>query len=294
MKILAIVMLGISATLSCFGEGFYQNGGYYAPEATSNVHPNTAPAHHAFISDAELVKKIKDKLASGWFTRGYDQVTVQAYNGNVLLGGSVLTVGDREKVEKEVRSIDGVLGINNQILIQDASQNSNTQYGRADSQNNGQYGRSESQYNNQYTSPYADDYAQPQGYNNSNQGQYLNSNQGRYRRQISDASSYGQTNTSGQQTSGQQSNFSANNNRFPQDKAASAQDQQLNDRIRNTISNGYIWDSYTDVSLNTKDGIVTLEGSVKNPKDQQYLMSKIHRIDGVRSVRSNLSVMSQN
>jgi osmotically-inducible protein OsmY len=68
--------------------------------------------------DQDLGKKIRDKIGSGWFTKGYDEVEVQVRNGNVMLQGTVKTPEDREKVEKEVHNIDGVRSVNNQIRIQ--------------------------------------------------------------------------------------------------------------------------------------------------------------------------------
>ena len=68
--------------------------------------------------DHDLAKKIKDKIGSGWFRKGYDDVQVQVRNGNVLLQGTVKSWEDKEKVEKEVNNIHGVKSINSQISIQ--------------------------------------------------------------------------------------------------------------------------------------------------------------------------------
>jgi len=70
------------------------------------------------ISDQELLKKIRNKISSGWFSKGYDEVDVKVTNGNVTLGGTVNTMDDRKKVEKDVREISGVRSVNNQVTVQ--------------------------------------------------------------------------------------------------------------------------------------------------------------------------------
>jgi osmotically-inducible protein OsmY len=166
------------------------------------------------LSDADLTQKIRDKLAGGWFSEGYDQVTVRVYNGDVTLGGSVKTQADKEKVEKEIRNLDGVRNVNSSIAIMDrSSENRDSRF------------------------------AQPQ-----------------------------------------------DSNRFAQDRFATPADQQLNRKIRDKVSSGIIWDSYKEITLNTNNGVVTIEGFVADFRDQQDLLDKIQKVDGVRAVRSNLSV----
>ncbi|HEY4831554.1 MAG TPA: BON domain-containing protein [Waddliaceae bacterium] len=75
-------------------------------------------------SDQDLAKKIRDKIGSGWFRKGYDEVQVQVRKGNVMLQGSVKTREDKEKVEKEVRNINGVRNVNSQISVQNPNSKS--------------------------------------------------------------------------------------------------------------------------------------------------------------------------
>ena len=79
---------------------------------------------------------------------------------------------------------------------------------------------------------------------------------------------------------------------FPQDKAMTPADRQLNQKIRDSISQNWRGKNYNDIALNTKNGIVTLEGSIRNPGDQQKLVSEIEHIEGVKSVRNDLRVMN--
>ncbi|HEY4832923.1 MAG TPA: BON domain-containing protein [Waddliaceae bacterium] len=157
-------------------------------------------------SDAELTKKIQDKLNPGWFSEGYQGISANVKNGIATLKGTIPTQDDKERLEKEVRNMEGVRALDSQLIVQEP--------GKAKD------------------------------------------------REVS---------------------------RYPQDTYSNKSDQQLNLKIRDKIS-GILWDSYKDLSLNTKDGAVVLEGRVNSLKDQQDLMNKIQKIEGVKSVKSNLRV----
>ena len=177
--------------------------------ANNNRSTHIAFADQTKMSDADLTKKIEDKISSGWFSDGYDQVHVQVMNGKVMLKGMVKTQSDKEKLEKEIRNIDGVMALDSsQLVVQNMSS----------------------------------------------------------------------------------SDKKSERNEFPQDKYATAEDEQLNQRIRDVVSRGWLMDSYKDISLNTTKGIVTLDGTVKSADDRQDLINKIQKIDGVKSVKSNLTV----
>lgn len=69
------------------------------------------------VSDQELGKKIHDALSSGWFSKGYKNVSFDVINGNVTLRGTVDTLENKNKVEDNVKKIDGVKQVNNQLTI---------------------------------------------------------------------------------------------------------------------------------------------------------------------------------
>jgi osmotically-inducible protein OsmY len=73
-----------------------------------------------------------------------------------------------------------------------------------------------------------------------------------------------------------------------QDLGSTSPDEQLNRKIRRKSD---LWNSFKDVSLNTKDGTVTLEGTVNSESDQQKIMTEIQTIEGVKSVQSNLKII---
>lgn len=68
-------------------------------------------------TDQKLTKQIKDKLAGGFFSKGFDQVSVDVRDSNVTLSGSVPTAADKDKIEKEIRTMKGVRSLASQIKV---------------------------------------------------------------------------------------------------------------------------------------------------------------------------------
>lgn len=69
------------------------------------------------VSDQELIKNVHDALSSGWFTKGYENVSYTVNNGVVTLRGSVETEENKAKAEDNVKKIDGVKQVINQISV---------------------------------------------------------------------------------------------------------------------------------------------------------------------------------
>lgn len=102
--------------------GYYQNpnmGGYYQSARDNQNRSMSSGTYGNAMQDQDLAKKVHDKITSGWFSKNYDKVTVQASNGVVTLGGTVKTMDDKNKVEKEVQNIEGVKSVNNQVAVQE-------------------------------------------------------------------------------------------------------------------------------------------------------------------------------
>lgn len=76
-------------------------------------------------SDKELEHQIHEKISSGWFSTGYDDVTVEVDEGVVYLQGAVQTPEDKEELEKKVRKIKGVKRVLSKLDIRQASSNDN-------------------------------------------------------------------------------------------------------------------------------------------------------------------------
>lgn len=159
------------------------------------------------ISDQDIAKKVNEKIGSGWFSNGYDKVNFQVKNGIVKLSGYVKTTDDKEKIERDVRNINGVVNVESKIYVEEP-------------------------------------------------------------------------------------NVKETRN-FPKDSYGTSLDEQLNKKIRDNVNRGWFWDSYKDVSLNTINGVVTLEGLVKDIKDQQKIMTEVQKIKGVKGVKSNLRIQNK-
>lgn len=72
-------------------------------------------------SDTQIAKEVRDALAPGMFTKGYDRVSSDVSNGTVVLTGTVQSQSDREKLEKSIRKIDGVRDVRNNVRVLDAA-----------------------------------------------------------------------------------------------------------------------------------------------------------------------------
>lgn len=80
---------------------------------------------------------------------------------------------------------------------------------------------------------------------------------------------------------------------FPQDRAASPSDEQLNKKIREKISEGWFTNSYKNIQLDTQNGEVTINGSVEKPKEELKLTDEIRKIQGVRNVKTHIQIKNQ-
>lgn len=210
-KTLATFILGlgvVNVTHADYQVDSQQTPTYNQQHQGSNYYNQSA---QSVPTDQELAKNVRDKLSSGWFSKGYEQVQVQVNNGNVTLTGSVKTNDDKLKVEKEVRNLDGVKSLNSQLTVQEPSAKDKDK----------------------------------------------------------------------------------EHNQFPQDTAATPADEQLNKKIRDSVSRGVLWNSYKDIALQTSNGVVTLTGTVSSADDQQKLIADVLKVEGVRTVRSNLAVKNQ-
>lgn len=177
----------------------------------AGYHRNIADAQYdtknaAATPDAKIKNDIHNKVKGGWFSEGYDQVMFDVKDGIVTLKGSVETMDDKNDLEKKVRNMEGVKGVESYLKVQ--------------------------------TPPDEDDVKKD----------------------------------------------------YPQDTYSSPKDEQLNMKIRDNVSTGWLWNSYTNVSLNTTDGVVVLRGQVDDMKDQQTLMNEIQKIPGVKEVKSELQI----
>lgn len=229
------------------GQPYYQGQGYYQGDRGQSYYQDRQGYRDGYqnrdsgyyqgsatkvISDQEINDKIRDAIGSGWFSKGYENVSFNVRNGNVSLRGSVATLDDRKNVEDAVRKIEGVRSVDNQIVINKVEANKDSS-------------------------------------SNTNRGAYSDTNKNGYsEEQLLDSEK-----------------------KYPQDKAATIFDRQLNAKIRDKVSNGWFSQGYKTIALRTNNGVVLITGSLDNRDDLQKLIDKIREIEGIRSVDNQIVII---
>lgn len=96
-----------SGTRNAFSTPNGQRTGTY-----NNVQRQEQKAFH----DQDIAKEVHNVL-SGWFTTNYPNVTFDVNNGVVSLSGTVDTAEDKAKIERDIRKIEGVREVQNNITV---------------------------------------------------------------------------------------------------------------------------------------------------------------------------------
>lgn len=164
-------------------------------------------------SDQNINGKVDDIVGSGWFSKGFQNVSYDVNNGNVTIRGTVDSIENKNKIEDKIRKIDGVKSVTNDLKI--AKEN-------------------------------------PSAYSES---------------QLKDSEK-----------------------KYPRDSAATLQDRQLNARIRDSLSNGWLWNSYETLVIRTDNGIVILSGVVDKPEEIQKVSDRLKEVEGVKAIKNQLDV----
>lgn len=206
---------------------------------------NVNNSNSKMVNDQDVAKNIRDALTTGWFTKGYEGVTYEVANGNVILRGSVDSVEKKNKAEEIVRKIDGVKQVDNQIVVGDVNlKNAN---------------RNDSSY--------------------KNDNAYKNDNN--YRNNNSNGNSYSED------------QLKKSEIRFTKDTAVTAQDRQINAKVRDKLSNGWFSKGYEAIVVETSNGVVVISGTVDKFDDVQKINDELKSVDGVRRVDNRVSVKKQ-
>ena len=71
----------------------------------------------ATAEDRLLNAKIREKLNSGWFSKGFDTIILRTSNGIVVISGVVDRNEDVDKVNEQVKNVEGVREVNNQLGV---------------------------------------------------------------------------------------------------------------------------------------------------------------------------------
>ncbi len=84
---------------------------------TKNANEKYPNDYAATATDNNINAKIREKLAGGWFTKGYDGIIIRTANGIVVVTGIVDTVDDVKKINNEINKVEGVKKVENQISV---------------------------------------------------------------------------------------------------------------------------------------------------------------------------------
>lgn len=168
-------------------------------------------------------------------------------------------------------------------------------------QSNPQYNQSNPQYSNfpQQSSSRPYYYTQESPSSSSQQYYSQQPSQNQYNPNANPNDAYSKTNYSNPSNAYSNStiNYAGSEDKqadkYPQDRAASAADNDLNRRIRERISDGWFWNSYKTIILDTRNGVVTVAGVVEDPEDPNKIIIEIRKIEGVRAVNNALTVKDQ-
>lgn len=216
------------------------------------------------VPDQDLQQKVNDKIGPGWISQGYDTVRAQVRNGVVYLSGSVKTASDKDKVEREVRNIDGVTGVESRIRVEEQDNRRNRQYNQ-DAYPDSRDERRASQ--DSYSDFQEDRRISQDGYPASrddrrfSQDSYSNSQNGR-----------GMDYREGRNAS--------------QDNS----DQEIQKKVNDKIGPGWFSSGYGRVNAQVRDGVVFVFGTVKTASDKDKLERDLRDIEGVVNVASKVRV----
>jgi osmotically-inducible protein OsmY len=90
------------------------SGGFFS---TLRQQDSSAQDYGATPSDRAVNTRIRDRLSGGWFTKGYELVILKTNNGNVVIEGSVLDANDIAKIVDEIKKVDGVRSVRNNLSV---------------------------------------------------------------------------------------------------------------------------------------------------------------------------------
>lgn len=88
----------------------------YSDSDSQNYQKKYSQDFASTSQDRELNAKIRDKL-SGWFSKGYDKLVIRTTNGVVVISGTVDKPEDVQKINDQIKNIEGVRTVNNQLTV---------------------------------------------------------------------------------------------------------------------------------------------------------------------------------
>lgn len=72
---------------------------------------------YATPADDQLNRKVRDHVSRGILWNSYQDVALNTVNGEITLSGSVCTLRDQHRLLSEIQKIEGVTGVNSNLII---------------------------------------------------------------------------------------------------------------------------------------------------------------------------------
>lgn len=95
-----------------------KEGGKIASDSDLERSENTYPQDFAATyADRQLNARIRDKVKAGALSKGYETLVLKTANGIVIITGNVKKPEEAQKITQELKGIDGVKAVNNQLII---------------------------------------------------------------------------------------------------------------------------------------------------------------------------------
>lgn len=117
-KITGVKYIDNQITLIDKETGYHDNS--YDAEANSKVKESKEnyPQDMGYSNaDKKLNAKIREKISDGWITQSYEEIILKTSNGVVIIQGVVGSKDDIDKINQELKNIDGIKTVNNQLQI---------------------------------------------------------------------------------------------------------------------------------------------------------------------------------
>jgi len=97
--------------------GLQENPGTYSDSQLQSSEAKYPQDFAANAQDRQINAKIRDALSNTWFSKDYETLMISTTNGVVIITGTVYKMEDKQKVGDQVKAIDGVKSVNNQLTV---------------------------------------------------------------------------------------------------------------------------------------------------------------------------------
>lgn len=293
--------LGLILTGCCYGDDYQQSYDYphhhhslqYRPSESSNKSDPTIPN----AANQKLRQQLREKLGDGMLSQGYPDVVAEVNDGAVILKGSVRTWEDKERLEKEIRNLDGVKSLESHLGVQIPSSREPRQFPQ-DSAGTASDDQLNKKIRDRVSKGWFWDSYQDIRLNTVNGVVTLEGIVDRTRDQQNLISEIQKiegvksviNHLSLKNSQGRDQTVESSDRDGREPVIPNAANQKLRQQVREKLGPGWISEGYPGVDADVKDGLVTLGGSVPTWEDKEKIEREIRNIHGVKALESHLVV----